>query len=117
MGDQLAAEYANEVVVRRDDLLPLGSRIRVRLIMTYADRDALMACLKHLQVTASNANLMSIELMQTLCDHAAGNYRVLTSMAAELLAWAAQQEIVQLDEKLYLDVFGSSSPAKTRKRA
>lgn len=112
----LAGDHRLTTKLRRDDLLPLGSRIRARLRLEYADRDTLMACLKHLQVTAGNANLMTIELMQTLCDHAAGNYRVLTSMAAEMLAYAAQQEIVQLDEKLYLNVF-DSSPVKTRKRA
>jgi len=59
---------------------------------------------------------MTPELMQTLCDHAVGNYRVLTGMAAELLASAAQQEITQLDEKLYLEVFGVPA-AKPRKSA
>jgi len=102
--------------LRRDELLPLGSRIRARLIMEYARRDELMACLKHLQVTAGNASLMTPELMKTLCDHALGNYRVLVTMAAELLAAAAQQEINQLDEKLYLNVFGSI-PATAQKRA
>ena len=102
--------------LRRDELLPLGSRIRTRLITEYASRNELMACLKHLQTTAGNASLMTPELMQTLCDHALGNYRILTSMASELLASAAQQDITQLDEKLYLNVFGSI-PSPTQKRA
>jgi type II secretory pathway predicted ATPase ExeA len=96
--------------LRRDELLPLGSRIRSRLTMEYASRDELMACLKHLQASAGNAALMTPELMKTLCDHAVGNYRVLTSLAAELLASAAQREITRLDEKLYLEVFGSPDP-------
>ena len=102
--------------LHRDELLPLGSRIRARLAMEYAGREELLACLKHLQSTAGNANLMSAELCNTLCDHAVGNYRVLTSIAAELLAHAAQQEITQLDEKLYLQVFGTPA-ASARKRA
>jgi type II secretory pathway predicted ATPase ExeA len=101
--------------LRRDELLPLGSRMRIRLVSDYADREELMACLKHLLVTAGNPMLMSDELMQTLCDHACGNYRVLTTMAAELLATAAKQELTQLDEKLYLSVFGATS-SKARKR-
>lgn len=101
--------------LRCDELLPLGSRIRTRLIMEYASRDELMACLKHLQTTAGNASLMTPELMKTLCDHALGNHRVLASMASELLASAAQQEITQLDEKLYLNVFGSV-PSAAQKR-
>ncbi len=96
--------------------LPLGSRIRTRLVMEYAARGELMACLKHLLSTAGNPHLMTPQLMQTLCDHAVGNYRVLTSMAAELLAAAARQEITQVDEKLYLETFGSPAP-KSRKTA
>jgi general secretion pathway protein A len=91
--------------LRREELLPLGSRIRTRLLMEYATRDELLACLQHLLATAGNANLMTPELMHTLCDHALGNYRVMTTLAAELLTAAAQREATQLDEKLYLEVF------------
>jgi len=105
----LAGDARLTTKLRRDELLPLGSRIRTRLVMEYADRGELMACLKHLLATAGNPHLMTQELMQILCDHAVGNYRVLTSMAAELLASAARQEITQLDEKLYLDTFGPPS--------
>jgi len=93
--------------LRRDELLPLGSRIRTRLPMEYAAVDELMACLNHLLACAGNASLMTKELIKTLCDHAVGNYRVLTGLAAELLAVAAQRELPLLDEKLYLEVFGS----------
>jgi general secretion pathway protein A len=100
--------------LRRDDLLPLGSRIRTRLTFTHAERDELMACLRHLLEKAGNARLMTPELMQTLCDHAAGNLRILTTLAAELLGVAADQERTQLDEQLYLEVF-SPIPHKERK--
>jgi len=111
----LAGDARLTAKLRRDELLPLGSRLRTRLTMEYADRKELLACLKHLLASAGNANLMTPELMQTLCDHAVGNHRVLTSIAAELLASAAQQEITQLDEKLYLEVFGAptSKPRKS----
>jgi type II secretory pathway predicted ATPase ExeA len=112
----LAGDPRLSTKLRRDELLPLGSRIRTRLLMEYAARDELMACLKHLQLSAGNASLMSPELMNALCDHALGNYRVLTSMAAELLASAAQQEITRLDEKLFLQVFAAPAP-KAQKRA
>ncbi len=98
--------------LRKEELLPLGSRIRARLTMEYASRDALLACLRYLLKTAGNASLMTPELMAALCDHAHGNYRVLTTMAAELLAVAAQREATQLDEKLFFDVFQlPASPA------
>jgi type II secretory pathway predicted ATPase ExeA len=112
----LAGDARLTTKLRRDELLPLSSRLRIRLLMEYADREQLLACLKHLLATAGNASLMTQELMQTLCDHAIGNYRVLTSMAAELLASAAQQEITQLDEKLYLEVF-ATPPSQSRKSA
>jgi general secretion pathway protein A len=100
----------------REELLPLGSRIRTRLNLEYASREALLACLKHLQHSAGNASLMTAELMNTLTEHALGNYRVLTTLAAELLATAAQQQRPQLDAQLYLEVFGAPPPT-ARKRA
>lgn len=100
--------------LRREELIPLGSRIRARLATEYATREDLMACLDHLLTGAGNASLMKPGLRQTLCDHSVGNYRVLTTMAAELLAAAAQRDLPQLDEKLYLDVF--SPPTKPTPR-
>ncbi|MBU0754324.1 MAG: AAA family ATPase [Candidatus Eisenbacteria bacterium] len=107
--------------LRQNELLPLGSRIRIRLTMDYATPEELLSCLRHLLTTAGNARLMTNELMITLCDHAAGNYRVLTNMAGELLAVAAQKECTKLDEKLYLEVFSapgakkSTAPGKKQK--
>lgn len=101
--------------LRHDDLVPLGSRIRTRLTTEFASRQELLACLEHLLADAGNASLMTPQLRHTLCDHAAGNYRILTTMAAELLAVGAQRELAQLDEKLYLDVFAQpDSPPKRR---
>ena len=54
-------------------------------------------------------------LIHTLCDHAVGNYRILTTMAAELLAVAAQRDLPQLDEKLYLEVFAPPDTATVRR--
>jgi type II secretory pathway predicted ATPase ExeA len=60
---------------------------------------------------AGDASLMTKELRHTLCDHAAGNYRIFTAMAAELLMTAAQRDITVLDEKLYLQVFSRPKTA------
>ena len=103
--------------LRREELIPLGSRIRTRLATEFASRDELLACLEHLLAGAGNASLMTLPLRQTLCDHAAGNYRILTTMAAELLAAAAQRELPVLDEKLYLDVFAPSPKPAPRRAA
>ena len=106
--------------LRREELLPLGSRIRVRLAMEYASRDDLLACLEHLLASAGNATLMTEQLRAMLCDHAAGNYRILTTMAAQLLAAALQRQAPKIDEKLSFEVFADArqTPAsKPRSRA
>jgi len=103
--------------LRREDLIPLGSRIRTRLGTEVATRDDLLACLDHLLASAGNASLMTRELRNTLVDHAAGNYRISISMAGELLMSAAQREITTLDEKLYLQVFARPDAPATRRAA
>jgi general secretion pathway protein A len=103
--------------LRREELIPLGSRIRTRLATEHASREELLAGLNHLLAGAGNASLMTPALRHTLCDHAAGNYRILTTMAAELLAAAAQRELPQLDEKLYLEVFAQPEAAAPRRAA
>ena len=103
--------------LRREELIPLGSRIRTRLATEHASREELSAGLTHLLDGAGNASLMTPGLRHTLCDHAAGNYRILTTMAAELLAAAAQRELPQLDEKLYLEVFAQPEVPAPRRAA
>ena len=102
--------------LRREDLVPLGSRIRARLATEYASREELLACLNHLLAGAGNASLMTSGLRQTLCDHAAGNYRILMTLASELLGVAARRDLAVLDEKLYLDVF-TQPDTKPQRRA
>lgn len=102
--------------LRREDLIPLGSRIRTRLATEYASRDELLTCLNHLLANAGNASLMTVGLRQTLCDHAAGNYRILMTLAGEMLGVAARKELAVLDEKLYLDVFAQPDN-KAQRRA
>ncbi len=103
--------------LRREELIPLGSRIRTRLSAEAASREELAAALDHLLKTAGGACLMTHGLRATLVDHAAGNYRILAGMAAELLMSAAQREITTLDEKLYLEVFGGPTAHPRRARA
>lgn len=112
----LAGDARLPALLRQDELLPLGSRMRVRLTLEAASRDELLDLLRHLLETAGNPRLMTPELMATLCEHALGNPRVLTTLAAELLGVAMRREIAQLDEKLYLEVFAPPKPAKTARR-
>src|SRR6202522_3378782 len=82
--------------LRTAELLPLGSRIRRRLVFDYASRDELLACRDLLLETAGNPSLMTTELKATLADRA----------------------LPRLDEKLFLDVFAQAPKPKppTRKR-
>ena len=99
--------------LRSPELLPLGSRIRRRLVLDYASRDELLACLDHLLLAAGNPSLMTSELKVTLAEHAAGNYRVLMNLSDELLTIAADRELPRLDDKLYLEAFAQPQrPAK-----
>lgn len=100
--------------LRSPDLLPLGSRIRRRLVLEYASRDELLACLDHLLEAAGNPSLMTTELKATLADHSAGNYRVLMNLSDELLSIALDRDLPRLDEKLYLEVFGQTPRPKSQ---
>jgi general secretion pathway protein A len=98
--------------LRQQDLLPLGSRIRRRLVLDFAGRDELLSCLDHLLDAAGNSSLLTTELKAALAEHAAGNYRVMMNLGDELLAHAFEREVPQLDEKLFFDVFAAPSPKK-----
>lgn len=109
-GDQRLPER-----LRSPELLPLGSRIRRRLVLEAASSDELLACLEHLLETAGNSALMTEELKATLVDHAVGNHRILMNLCDELLSVAADRGLPKLDEKLYLDVY-AATPKKAAKR-
>jgi len=94
--------------LRCEELLPLGSRVRTRLVMEAASRDELVSCLHHLMRSAGNPKLMTKPLVDALADHAMGNYRAMTTMAADLFAVAMHRDVAQLDEKLFLEVFDPS---------
>ena len=65
----------------------------------------LLECLNHLLKMAGNPKLLSPLAPETLCEHAAGNLRLLMNMANDLLAAACHQEREHIDEKLFFEVF------------
>lgn len=97
------------------DLLPIASRIRSRLRTEALTPDQLQQCLNHLLKSAGNPKLLPASLIQTLCEHAAGNLRLLMNMANDLLSAALQQEREQIDEKLFFEVF-ALDPKPSSKR-
>jgi len=107
-GDQRLAARLEE-----PDLLPIASRVRSRLRLEALPPKALQECLNHLLKAAGNPKLLSSSLIQTLCEHATGNLRLLMNMANDLLVAASQQEREVLDEKLFFEVFSlDPKPAK-----
>lgn len=105
-------------LLRHQDLVPLSTRIRTRLYTETATREELLELLKHALAKAGNATLMTEQLMDVLVDHSSGNYRLLMTMSAELLAYGIAHELGQLDEKFYLELFHPKGPtSKKRARA
>jgi general secretion pathway protein A len=104
-------------LLRHEDLVPLGTRIRTRLVIEPASREELLELLQYALAKAGNTSLMTAELMETLVDHSAGNYRVLMTMGGDLLAHGMAHEVTQLDEKCYLEVYQrqSTRPALKKK--
>ena len=102
-------------LLRHQDLVPLRTRIRTRLGTESASREELSELLSHALAKAGNATLMTEELMDVLVDHSAGNYRLLMTMSAELLAYGIAHEVSQLDEKFYLELFQPKGPTSKKK--
>jgi len=99
--------------LQEPELVPLGGRIRARLLLEPQTPEELGEHLRAAMAAAGNAKLMTDELVDTLAEHAAGNWRAMVTSANELLAVGTQQEVAQLDEKLYLEVFSAPPRGRT----
>jgi general secretion pathway protein A len=114
----LAGDSRLAAKLESPELLPLASRVRTRLRTEVLSPQQLAECLGHVLKVAGNPKLMTTALIQTLCEHAAGNLRLLMHMAFDLLAAACEQEIELIDEKLYFQVFAvDPKPAGKRRVA
>ena len=105
--------------LQHEELRPLESRIRFRLPMESASKEELVFFIKHCLDAAGNPSLMTKTVIESLAEHAAGNYRTLTNLANELMNAAIRKNIVQIDEKLYFEAFayhGKSSNSRTSKQ-
>lgn len=91
--------------LKTPELLPIGSRLRTKLVLQPYSRDELMELLTQGLDLAGNPALMTDDLISTLAEHAAGNPRAMMTAAEELLSEAVRQELKQMDTKLYLEVF------------
>jgi general secretion pathway protein A len=102
---------------RTAELLPLGSRIGLRVVLLPLSPEQLYDYLSFALEQAGNGQLMTAELMRTLSAHAANNLRVLNQMAVELLAAAAERNMPRIDESLFFDLFKPSGSKPRRNPA
>jgi type II secretory pathway predicted ATPase ExeA len=110
-GDQRLAER-----LKTQELAPLESRIRTRLHMTPANKDELVEVVSHAMEAAGNPNLMTEELMSALADHSAGNFRLLMTLANEVLELGVAKEARVLDEGLFLETSSKDRPVPARNK-
>ncbi len=89
--------------LRTPELLPLESRVRFRMTMEAVPKEQLVTFVGHCLEAAGNPRLMTKPVIETLSEHAGGNYRTLTNLANELLNAAIRKEAEQVDEKLYFE--------------
>lgn len=101
---------------RNTALVSLGSRMQVRFFLQPHPAKDLVEYLDYALTQAAAPHLMTQGLKETLAEHAAGNLRLLNTMAEELLFTAAQKQLKQLDEKLFLEVFSRNNSKKRPKQ-
>lgn len=101
---------------RSRELIPLGSRIKARLLLTPYTKDELLHLLKESMRLAGSVHLMSSALMDTIVEHSASNPRLMMNMANELLLAGAKKELAQLEEGLFFDCFKPEASPKRKRR-
>jgi len=100
-GDQRLAER-----LRSRELVALGSRIRVRLLLGNRTSDELREILDDALAEAGGPRLLTDALVQLVTEHAGGNLRTMMNTAAELLEIGLAREAQKLDEKLFFELYG-----------
>jgi len=97
-------------------LIPLGTRIRTRLLMESWSKPQLVDLIIESVKRAGNANLITKELAETLAEHAIGNPRVMMNLAAECLAVGLRKESSKLDDDLFFELFPPPNPQSNSRR-
>jgi general secretion pathway protein A len=101
---------------KEENLIPLGTRMRTRLIMEPWTKPQLIELLKEGIKLAGNPSLLSPGLIETLAEHAVGSPRVLMNLAGECLAIGMYKETTHLDEGLFFELFPPQSFASPRRK-
>jgi type II secretory pathway predicted ATPase ExeA len=98
-----------------ENLIPLGTRMKTRLVLEPWMKPQLIELLKQGIEHAGNPNLLSSGLIETLAEHAAGSPRVLMNLAGECLALAMFKETTQVDEGIFFECYLPQSGSPRRK--
>ena len=93
-------------------LLPLESRLRMRLHLDARSPEILRALLTKSLSEAGNAELMTPGVTKALAEQCLGNPRAMMTAANELLSHAVFREQQQIDENLYFEVFRGTQKRK-----
>jgi len=107
----LCGDRRLEAKLRTPDLLPVDSRVRTRLVLEVENADTLGTMLRHILAAAGGPTLMTDELQRTLCEHAAGNRRLLMNLCGDALALGVSKNAKRLDDGLYLEMTGADQRA------
>lgn len=113
----LAGDERLNAKLNTPELIPVASRVRARLRTEHASVQHLGDCLRHALATAGNPKLFDPELAAALCEHAAGNHRILMNMANDLLSAALQRELDHIDRKLFHEVFALDAKPSAKARS
>lgn len=105
----LAGDSRLNAHLKLPQLIPLGTRIRTRLMLEAYTKQELIFLLQESCRRSGNAKLLTDGLEHTLVEHSAGNPRILMTIAGEVLALAMKKEASVLDETLYLDLYNPQS--------
>lgn len=101
---------------KEENLIPLGTRMRTRLMVEPWMKPQLIELLKDSIKLAGNSTLLTPGLIETLSEHAAGSPRVLMNLAADCLAIAVLKESSQLDESLFFELFPQQHSTSASRR-
>jgi len=101
---------------KQADLIPVGTRMRTRLMIEPWMKPQLIHLLQESTQRAGNPKLITGELAETLAEHAAGNPRVMMNLAAECLSIGLKKEVLTLDVGLFFELFPAPHAAVAGRR-
>jgi hypothetical protein len=90
----------------------LGGRIKTRIQTESVSKPLLTEQLTDVLTKAGNPTIMTKDLKKTLIDHSGGNWRVLTTMAGEILIETIAKNQTQMTEDIFFELYRSTKSKK-----